>query len=636
MAYIAQSSIQEVTGRLDAVAVISDYLHLEKRSGRYWACCPFHQEKTASFTVNPDLKTYYCFGCHKGGSIIGFIMEMDKLSFPEAIEFLAKRFGVELVYEKSAGDNSSTEEDGKKKRKEELYELYFRISSTFHHFLVNKPEFEHVKRYIILRGISNEMIERFRLGYAPADRYWLHKFLGKKGYSDEFLASSGLFSPRHKEVSLFSGRMMFPINDRQGRTVAFGGRYMEDANKENREAPKYINSPELEIYKKGETLYAVDLALKEIKATKTVYIAEGYIDVIALHQAGITNAVAPLGTAFTDGQAKLLQRWAEKAVIFFDTDKAGRTATEKAIYTCLKSRLACAVVLPPEEGTVKGKDPAEILQTCGPEALQKAAKCFITDFDYLVLSARSLYDTTGSSGASAQGKARAVASLFPYFDLLDSEVTRGACIEAAADSFGLLPPVVENDYRRYIDRRQPAEYPAVRKEEANSQLSGRTGSPVRMNEELLLLIVVAVDYVSVQKEKLFAKFRTALEVNEVDDPNAKEIFIALEECLRYGETGMDELLGRIDSAQLKELIMERSASGEFAINPGKYVADGIKKIKRKGLEIKQEEIIIKLRSLKNNAEFGDQDSQANAHEIKELLAEKMKIDNDLYLLKQGK
>ena len=608
---------------MDAIAAVADYVKIEQRSGRWWACCPFHQEKTGSFTVNPDLKTYYCFGCHKGGHVINFIMEMDKLSFPETIEHLAKRFGVELVYENSGG--MSAEEEAKKKAKDELLELYHRMSGTFHHFLLKKPESESIKLYIIDRGISVEMIEQFRLGYAPADRYWLHKFLSQKGYSREFLAASGLFSSRYPEVSLFSGRLMFPIADRQGKTVAFGGRVLPGAH-EGREPPKYINSPELGIYKKGETLFAVDLALPEIKRTKTVCIAEGYMDVIALHQAGVTNALAPLGTAFTDEQAKLLRRWAEKVIVFFDSDGAGQAAALKAIYTCRKNGLACAMVTSgeTEDGEGRAKDPADILKYSGPEALQKKAKSYINDSTFLINKARLM--------APIQGKAKAIASLFPYIDLLDSEVAKGSFIETAADALGLLPAVVNDDYRRYtLNRVSGAAGTYANKEEFPRQSGGKTGSPIRLNDELSLLITVAVDYVSPRTEKIFQKFRTALEINEIEDPNAKEIFIALEECIRYGETGMDELLARISTPEMKEYLAERSVSGEFSANPEQLVADGVKKIRGKRLERVQEEIIIKLRGLKNVSR--DEESE---NEVREILAEKMRIDRELYLLKQGR
>jgi DNA primase len=650
--YISKSSIQEVTDRLDANAVVSDYIHLEKRGGRLWACCPFHNEKTASFTVNPDLKTYYCFGCHKGGTMINFIMEMDKLSFPEAVELLAKKAGVELVYENSANGNFSAEEEEKKKKKEELFELYRRISGTFHHFLLKNFEARPAWDYIISRGINSEMIERFGLGYSPSDRYWLGTFLSEKGYSKEFLAASGLFSSRSYGSSdtlssIFSGRIIFPIKDQQGRNVAFGGRFLPGQvfQREGWEPPKYINSPESVIYKKGETLYALDAAMPEIRRTKTAYIAEGYLDVIALHQAGVTNALAPLGTAFTDAQVKLLQRWVEKVIFFFDSDEAGRAAANKGIYTCRRNGLSCAVVSP--EAAV-AKDPADLLKDFGSEALQKAAKSIISDLDFLLARARDLYGNSGS-----EGKAKGVAFIFPYIELLDSEVARTACIEAAADAFALLPAVIAGDFSRFASGQKTA----VAKEASNLATMEKTNPPIRVNDEILLLIVVALDYVSFsnneRKETLFSRFRFSLDINDFEDPNAKEIYVALEECFRYGENSMDELLARVSSPELKKILLERGVSGEFSINAEQFVNDGIKKIKRKDLEHRQEEIIIKLRSLKKNTAGEGNSKEALAlqasddvreleatdevaDEIRELLAEKMQVDDELNQMKQGR
>jgi DNA primase len=632
--YIAKSSIQELTDRLDANAVASDYVRVEKRGGRLWACCPFHKEKTASFTINPDLKTYYCFGCHKGGTMINFVMEMDKLSFPEAVEILAKKTGVELVYENSSLGDFSAEEEEKKKRKEELFELYRRISGSFHHFLQKNPEARPAWDYIISRGINNEMIEHFGLGYSLADRYWLHTFLIEKGYSKEFLPASGLFSSRDSRSSIFSGRIIFPIKDRQGRNVAFGGRFLpgQVPEREGWQPPKYINSPESAIYKKGETLYALDLALPEIRKVKTVYIAEGYMDVIALHQAGITNALAPLGTAFTDEQAKLLKRWAEKVIFFFDSDEAGLAAANKGLFTCRKNGLSCAVVSP--EAAI-AKDPADILKDFGQEALQNAAGSTISDLDFLLARTKALY-----GGSGLEGKAKSAAFIFPYVELLDSEAARASCLETAADAFGLLPAAVAEDFRRFASGQKPA---GGKKEAPKDKID----LSIHINDEILLLIVVALDYISSSKEKLLQKFRFSLNIDDFGDPHAKEIFIALEECFRYGEDSMDELLARISSPELKKIIVERSVSGEFSNNAEQFVNDGIKKIKRKGLEQKQKDIIIKLRSLKKNSSGEGNRSEALdvedkvstdeilTDEVRELLADKMRLDEELNLMKQG-
>jgi len=263
--------------------------------------------------------------------------------------------------------------------------------------------------------------------------------------------------------------------------------------------------------------------------------------------------------------------------------------------------------------------------------LQKKAKCFINDFDYLVTRARFFYDVSGQGGIKSEGKARAVAFLFPYISLLESEVARESCIEAAADAFGLLPTIVSEDYRRYVSDKSTERRAGITEETYPQRSGGRTESPIRMNDELLLLIVVTVNYIYPQKERLFPKFRAALEINDIEDQNAKELFIALEECIRYGETSIDGLLARISSTELKKTIVEGSTTGEYSINVEQYIDDGIKKIKVKQLERQKDEMIHKLRLLKNSGSEEDRKSGE-----KDLLAEVMRIDKDLYQLKQGR
>jgi DNA primase len=605
MGFISKATIQEVNDKLDAIAVVEDYVRLEKKGGRYWGLCPFHNEKTPSFTVDPDRKMYHCFGCGQGGGIIIFIMEMDKLSFPEAVETLARRLGIEIVYESTGGEGAYAPKDPEQNsRKEELAELYRRVAVSYHHFLTEKPEGAAALQYIQGRGISREMIDRFRLGYAPADRNWLYPFLQKKGYSGEFLAASGLFSDRYPRMSFFSHRLIFPIADRQGKTVAFGGRLLDG------EGPKYINSRESDLYKKGQTLFALDLALPEIRKTKEVYLAEGYMDVIALHQAEITRAVAPLGTAFTDDQAKLLRRWVERLLLVFDSDEAGQNAAVKAILTCRRNGLSCAVVIPGLEKN-KGeapvnsnilKDPADILKDFGPQTLKKSRECYINDFEYLVNRGRSLFDIS-----SPEGKSRAVAFLFPYLETLDSDISRDDCFGAAADAFGVDRASVLNDYHR---RRAG--------EQHSRQEVPQNETPIRMNDELFLLTLVSVNF------HLYPQFRNAVEIKEIEYPAAKEIFIALEECFIHEESGIDALLSRISSEALRNFVVEKGTSREFSGDPERLMAEGVRGLKRRKLQKKLAGIVSELRILRNADVFTADDRRVN-----DLVSEKMHIDAEI-------
>jgi DNA primase len=608
---IAQSSIDEVQIRLDAISVVGDYLRLEKKSGRWWGCCPFHQENTPSFTVNPDLKTFYCFGCHRGGTIISFVMEMDKLTFPEAIEQLARKSGVELIYESGGGDLGAEAAERKRaeEKREALYELYRRVSGTFHYFLLQTPQGRPALDSIMARGISTETIESFHLGYVPADRRWLYDFLLQKGYSAALLAESGLFSAKYPQAAFFSNRLMFPINDREGRTVAFGARLLEG------EGPKYLNSNESTIYHKGKTLFAIDKALPEIRNTKAVYIAEGYLDVIALHQAGVSNAVAPLGTAFTDDQARLLKRWAERTKLIFDADNAGQTAAEKAILTSRKAGMEAAVVVPglgipvpglPAEALAAIKDPADILKQYGGGVLKTSLEFSILDFEYLLHRARKLFDCN-----APEGKARAAAYLFPYVQTLASEVARTGRLTDIADNLGVERDAVLADYGRFQRGEERLEKRLVGQKAAES-----APGLVTMNDELYVLAAVFLN------RGLYPKLRTQVAIEEFEDSRARELFIALEEWYRnQGADNLEgplplELLEGVQNKALQDFVLEQGASGVFEGDIGKLLDKSLMRIKRKGLERRQKEITLKIRA-------------AKGRDLEELLEEKRNLDDEL-------
>ena len=451
------------------------------------------------------------------------------------------------------------------------------------------------------------MIQCFQLGYSPADRHFLYSFLSKKGYSQDFLDKCGLFSSRYSGVPLFAGRLMFPISDRQGRVVAFGGRILPE--NETADSPKYINSPELEIFKKGQTLFAIDIAIPFIRQTKTVYLAEGYMDVIALHQAEIVNSVAPLGTAFTDEQAAWLRRWVENVVLIFDSDEAGQKAAYKAIITCRKNGISCSLVNLQEglESEIDGKearkikDPADILQKFGHQILKKVVKFTINDFEYLISRGRLQY-------SAADGDInRAVEFMFPFLEALDSEIDRDDSITRVADIFKIERSAVQKEYSNW----KTTGY----KDFSEKPVTVKPKLQIRRNAELSLLTTVAIN------QELYPDFRAALEIKDVDDPTAKELFIVLEECFKNDESGTDSLLKRISDEALRAYVAESGTSGEFKGDSRKFMEDGIKQIRKKRLEKRLTEINAQMRE--DERKFGDVEN------IDELLAEKKSIDSQI-------
>ena len=404
---ISQETKDAVLSACDIVSVVSDYVQLEDRGNQWWGCCPFHHEKTPSFSVTPDKNMYYCFGCHAGGDTIKFIMEMEKVRFPEAIKILARKFGVEIKYSSTYKPRESGEEDAR-----ELYiDLYNRVADMFHYGLLKTEAGRFALDYITKRGISMETIEKFKLGYSPADRSWLKKFLRSKNFSDEFLAKSGLFSKKFPDIAFFSDRLMFPIFDRRGQAVAFGGRFLRG---DPEKSPKYLNSGDLIQYKKGETLYAFNFAKNSIRENKKVIFCEGYMDCIAYHQCGITYAVAPLGTALTEDQIKLVRGFADTILLSFDSDGAGQAATQRAILMCRQQGLTVKIIR-----LHNAKDPAEIMLNFGAETLTNEVNNAILDSDYLLsfLSQKYQKDTP-------EGKSKFALDFFPYIDALQTDIQR--------------------------------------------------------------------------------------------------------------------------------------------------------------------------------------------------------------------
>ena len=322
MARFPGDFLQKVRDNTNILDVVGSYVSLKKKGKRYWACCPFHQEKTPSFSISPEDGLYYCFGCHAGGDVFSFVEKMENLSFMEAVERLAEAAHLELPQAEV-----SPEEKRRKQFNDELYHAMELAVVYFHNCLrrtnMGKPGLAYFKR----RHLTDETIDRFKLGFAPDS--W-HKLYGDfrtiKHISDTVLVTSGLVGHKNgRYYDTFRNRCMFPILNLKGKPVAFGGRVMDDSK------PKYLNSPETPIFNKRQLLFALYQALPEIRRTRQVIMVEGYMDAISLHAHGVTNAVASLGTAFTIEQARLLKRYADEVVFSYDMDAAGQNATRRAL-----------------------------------------------------------------------------------------------------------------------------------------------------------------------------------------------------------------------------------------------------------------------------------------------------------------
>lgn len=350
-----QTFIDDLRRQADIVRVIQDYVSLKKKGANWMACCPFHQEKTPSFSVNPAKDIFYCFGCGKGGSVFNFVMELERVSFPEAIRIVAEKANVPLP--QMVEDQKF---EARRKESDEVVELNTWALDFWEAQLASGgAEARAAQEYLRKRELTDETRAVFRLGYAPDSWDALSSYLKKRGASEKQIEASGLVVKKDAGgfYDRFRGRLIFPVMDAQGRAVAFGGRTLGAGE------PKYLNSPETSAYTKGRHLYGLHHTRDEIRRKKFAILVEGYLDLIVPYQFGVRNMVASLGTAFTPEQAKLLGRFARKVVINYDGDSAGVKAAKRAIETLLTEDFEIKVLVLPE-----GSDPDEFIRQSGVEA----------------------------------------------------------------------------------------------------------------------------------------------------------------------------------------------------------------------------------------------------------------------------
>ena len=358
---IAQSFIDDLLNRSDIVEVVSSRVQLKKSGKNYTACCPFHQEKTPSFTVSQEKQFYYCFGCGAGGNALGFIMDHDHLEFPEAVEELASRAGVEVEREASSGGPRQPRQPANSP----LYDLLSAASDYYRGALRNHPQRDAAVNYLKQRGVSGIIARDFALGFAPPGWDNLSKQLGGDNLQQQALIEAGLLvenAETKRRYDRFRDRIMFPIHDSRGRIVGFGGRVLGD------DKPKYLNSPETAVFHKGQELYGLYEARKHNRQLSEIIVVEGYMDVIALAQQGLRNAVATLGTATSEEHIKRLFRVVPNILFCFDGDNAGRKAAWRALEATLgnlKDGLQARFLFVPE-----GEDPDSLIRSEGLEAFQ--------------------------------------------------------------------------------------------------------------------------------------------------------------------------------------------------------------------------------------------------------------------------
>ena len=580
--FYSDDIVEEVRSRNDIVDVISEYAGLKKAGNSYKCCCPFHSEKTPSFTVSREKQMYHCFGCGAGGNVYTFIMKYENFTFPEAIDFLAKRAGITLP------EKEMSPEDKKKySRKQQMFDVN-KSAAAYFHFLLTKTERGKLGyNYYKERGFTDETIAKFGLGYADIYRDDLYKYLKNKGFSDSIIKDAGLvdFDERNGPRDKFWNRVMVPITDINGKIIAFGGRVLGDAK------PKYLNTKETDIFNKSRNLFAMNIARHSRK--KGVILCEGYMDVIAMHQAGFDNAIASLGTAFTEGQANLIKRYTNDVYLAYDSDGAGRAAAMKAIQILRNLEMTQRVIdLKPY------KDPDEFIKNLGTEQYEERVRNALTGRIYEINSIVENYDLNNPEEKTSFMKeaSRLLAGI-------EDSAERQNYIDSVASRYYLNKDELKKLVSAAGLSGNAADMAAYQTRENRSRVET---DPMEDDQKYLLTMMVNEPY-------LFERLSDIISEDDFTVDYISDVAqCAFSEYRQTGEVNPAKILNRYEDAELQEKVSGIFTKElEFDTTPSvleKVLTDIIIKIKSNNID----------RQLKNNTGLSSIELAKKKSEIKKL------------------
>jgi DNA primase len=513
----AGSFAERVKQQADIVRVVGEYVRLKKTGKDFSGLCPFHQEKTPSFTVSPIKQIFYCFGCGKGGDVFNFVMDVEKSAFPEAVRTVAEKCGIAIPRPRER----SPEERQENQQRSALVEMHREAQAFFTKQISGTLEGKAARAYLEDRGLDNKAIDRFGIGYAPSDGDALLRSLKQK-YPEKLLVESGLISRGDQGGRMFDRfrrRITFPIANDSGKIVAFGARALGD------DQPKYLNSPETPIYSKSNVLYHMDRAKEALRRSDFAVLVEGYMDAIAVARAGISNVVASCGTSLAEPQIKLLSRFTKRVIINYDPDNAGQLAAERSVSLLLEQDFEVRVLALPPVGDKKA-DPDLFIRERGVEEYTKLLKDSPPYVDYLIARARKMDLTTG------EGKRRAVNFLLPYVQKIPNTILRSEWATRIAQQLHLDEPVL----RAALSKAATQRHSEIK---IQPELVGRSAKPVErrlirmlaeadgFRRELAQRLQTAQLYHGLETEKVFAALIVA---SLADEPmQATEVATHLEE-----------------------------------------------------------------------------------------------------------
>ncbi|NLW90529.1 MAG: DNA primase [Syntrophomonadaceae bacterium] len=561
--------IREIIDRLNIVDIVAETVNLTRKGNRYWGLCPFHDEKTASFTVTPERNMYYCFGCHAGGDAFSFVMKTRGLDFKEALELLAGKAGVEL-----ANQPRGRELD----RRKRIIEVNQAAAEYYHQVLAKVPE---AMTYISGRGLDQDIVEKFHLGFAMDQWNHLEDYLLRKGYSQEYIKASGLIKRndrRNSYYDLFRARIMFPIYNQSGSVIGFGGRVLDDG------MPKYLNTPDTEVYSKRQNLYGLYQGKEAIRQSNEVLLVEGYMDCIRMHQFGFINCVATLGTALTKEQASLMHRYAENVIIIYDGDEAGQREALRASSILVGEGLKTSVLTLPE-----GKDPDELLELSGKEEFRRYIKNNKTTHIEFRLNRYMI----GENMADLEAKIRVISTVSPDIKALNSELEKDFYVKLLSRRLALE----ENLVRRELARNATGRADGSRNKTGNYRDNIQYGN-YSIDEKILAAML--------SNEEIFVQIRDAIGIR----------FFKQEEYSQLAE--LYNSLARGNDHPLEE--MDRNVQGEalqaayarivtLVSEPGQMskmeVESFIRQVQRHRVKARWHKMLKRMEKLDNHSDFKD-------------------------------
>ena len=577
---IPDAILHQIQDRLDIVEVISGYLTLRRAGKNFKANCPFHGEKTPSFMVSPDKQIFHCFGCGEGGNVFGFVMKIEKKDFREAAESLAERAGVEIP--KDTGIDPKVEE-----RTRQFYLLHTKAAEFYHQFLLSRKEAHAARAYLENRGLSRDTIIQFKLGFAPET--WDAFYSSVKGETaDAILEKSGLVVAKKEGgfYDRFRNRIIFPITDSKGACIAFGGRVMDDS------VPKYLNSPETEIYSKGRNLYGLFQARKAIREIDAVVVVEGYMDLISCFQGGVENVVASCGTALTTEQARLLKRHTKNVYIVYDADKAGESATLRGLEIFIEEGMEVKIVRLPE-----GEDPDSFVKKQGGEGFRRTLEAAKNLFDYKLDLLKTKHDAS-----TIEGKVKIANDLVSLFSRVQNEILRSAWTKALAKELSLSEESLVAEMKKSAQR--PGGKTQARPVETAS-------GPVRLTARRVPQQAVStaermVLGLSLENAGFARRASEELVEEDFENPSARKIAVKIFQTTREGES---MTAGRLavffqEEPAVMTLISQVAADTEIVADKERVLSDCLVQLKRQRIRTERTELLSRMAAAEQAGDQG--------------------------------